>query len=64
MSRYDPTGFEWSVVVPLPPDKPRDVPRVDDHCVATGCAKLAASFLATIQVASMRLWLRAYVSKA
>ena len=31
MSRYDLTDFEWRVIEPLLPNKPRDVPRVDDH---------------------------------
>jgi len=28
MSRYDLTGFEWNVIDPLLPNKPRGVPRV------------------------------------
>lgn len=31
MSRCDLTEFEWRVIAPILPDKPRDVPRVD-HC--------------------------------
>jgi len=59
MSRYDLTDFEWRVIEPLLPNKPRGVPRV-----ATRYDKLAANFLAMIQLASMRLWLRAYESMA
>ena len=31
MNRYDLTDFEWSVIEPLLPNKPRGVPRVDDR---------------------------------
>ena len=33
MNRYDLTDFEWSVIEPLLPNKPRGVPRVDDRRV-------------------------------
>ncbi len=36
MSRYDPTDFEWQVIAPLLPNKPRGVPRVDDWRVLNG----------------------------
>ena len=36
MSRYDLTDFEWRVVEPLLPNKPRGVPRVDDRRVLNG----------------------------
>ena len=36
MSRYDLTDFEWRVIEPLLPNKPRGVPRVDDRCVLNG----------------------------
>ena len=36
MSRYDMTDFEWSVIQPLLPNKPRGVPRVDDRRVLNG----------------------------
>ncbi len=36
MSRYDLTEFEWRVIEPLLPDKPRGVPRVDDRRVLNG----------------------------
>jgi transposase len=35
------------------------VPRVDDRRMATRYDKLAANFVAMIQLASTRLWLRA-----
>ena len=31
--RHDLTGAEWAIISPLPPDKPRGVPRVDDRRV-------------------------------
>ena len=34
--RYDLTDFEWSVIRPLLPNKPRGVPRVDDRRVLNG----------------------------
>ncbi len=79
MSRYDLTDFEWRVIEPLLPNKPKGVPRVDDRQVlngiffsklkhfrriATRYEKLADNFLAMVQLASMRLWLRAYESAA
>jgi transposase len=36
MSRYDLTEFEWRVIEPLLPHKPRGVPRVDDRRVLNG----------------------------
>lgn len=36
MGRYDLTDFEWRVIMPLLPDKPRGVPRVDDRRVLNG----------------------------
>ncbi len=36
MSRYDLTDFEWLVIKPLLPNKPRGVPRVDDRRVLNG----------------------------
>jgi transposase len=36
MSRYDLTDFEWRVMEPLLPKKPRGVPRVDDCRVLNG----------------------------
>ena len=36
MSRYDLTDFEWRVIKPLLPNKPRGVPRVDDRRTLNG----------------------------
>lgn len=36
MSRFDLTDFEWRVIAPLLPNKPRGVPRVDDRRVLNG----------------------------
>jgi len=36
MARVDLTDFEWSVIQPLLPNKPRGVPRVDDRRVLNG----------------------------
>jgi len=36
MSRYDLTDFEWRVIEPLLPNKPRGMPRVDDRRVLNG----------------------------
>ena len=36
MTRFDSTNFEWSVIQPLLPKKPRGVPRVDDRRVLNG----------------------------
>jgi transposase len=36
MSRYDLTDFEWRVIEPLLPNKPRGVPRFDDRRVLNG----------------------------
>jgi len=36
MSRYDLSNFEWLVIEPLLPNKPRGVPRVDDRRVLNG----------------------------
>lgn len=36
MNRYDLTDFEWRVIEPLLPNKPRGVPRVDDRRVLNG----------------------------
>src|SRR5262249_48945635 len=34
--RYELTDFEWSIIAPLLPDKPRGVPRADDRKVLNG----------------------------
>jgi transposase len=36
MSQYDLTDFEWRVMAPLLPNKPRGVPRVNDRRVLNG----------------------------
>src|ERR1700723_2494997 len=36
MSRHDLTDFEWRVIEPFLPNKPRGVPRVDDRRVLNG----------------------------
>ncbi|MFV0624907.1 IS5 family transposase [Sphingomonas sp. ac-8] len=36
MSRYDLTDYEWRVIEPPLPNKPRGVPRVDDRRVLNG----------------------------
>jgi transposase len=36
MGRYDLTDFEWGVIKPLLPNKPRGVPRVDDLRILNG----------------------------
>jgi transposase len=36
MRGYELTNFEWDVVAPLLPNKPRGVPRVDDRRVLNG----------------------------
>ena len=36
MARFDLTDFEWSVIEPLLPNKPRGVARVDDRRVLNG----------------------------
>ena len=41
--RYDPTDFEWSVIEPLLPNKPRGVPRLDDLRVLNGIFRVLRS---------------------
>ena len=36
MQGYELTDFEWAVITPLLPNKPRGVPRVDDRRVLNG----------------------------
>ena len=36
MARFDLTDFEWSVIQPMLPNKPRGVARVDDRRVLNG----------------------------
>jgi hypothetical protein len=41
MQGYELTDFEWNVIAPLLPNKPRGVPRVDDRRVTHICCKRA-----------------------
>jgi transposase len=34
--RYEPTDYEWAVIKPFLPNKPRGVPRVNDRRVLNG----------------------------
>jgi transposase len=34
--RYELSNYEWSVIKPMLPNKPRGVPRVDDRRVLNG----------------------------
>jgi transposase len=34
--RYEIADFEWSIIEPLLPNKPRGVPRADDRMVLNG----------------------------
>lgn len=36
MNRYDLTDFEWRMIKPLLPNRPRGVPRVNDRRVLNG----------------------------
>ena len=36
MARYELSDFEWNVIAPILPNKPRGVPRVDDRRVLNG----------------------------
>jgi transposase len=36
LHRYEIADFEWSIIAPLLPDKPRGVPRADDRKVLNG----------------------------
>ena len=36
MARYELSDFEWNVIAPILPNKPRAVPRVDDRRVLNG----------------------------
>ena len=63
--RYELIDYEWAAIRPFLPNKPRGVPRVNDRrvlndifWVLTRYHKLAANYLAFIQLASIRLWLR------
>jgi len=34
--RYELSDYEWDVINPMPPNKPRGIPRVDDRRVLNG----------------------------
>jgi len=36
MTRFDLSDFEWAMIAPLLPNKPRGVPRVGDRRVVNG----------------------------
>ena len=46
MGRYDLTDFEWRIIKPLLPNKPRGVPRVDDRRVYRASSSRRAALLA------------------
>ena len=58
--RYELADYEWTAIRPMLPNKPRGVPRVNDRPVLIGIFydRLAANYLAFVQLASTRLWLR------
>jgi transposase len=73
--RYELADYEWSARKPILPNKPRGVPQVARNLVerffnrikqcrrvATRYDRLAANYLAFVQLASIRLWLRLYES--
>ncbi len=42
--RYELTDFEWSIIKPLLPNKPRGMPRADDQRVLNGiCWRLRST---------------------
>ena len=64
MDGYELTDFEWNVIQPLLPNKPRGVPRVDDRRVATRYEKHVSNYLAMIKLACVKIWMRVYESMA
>jgi transposase len=55
MSRYDLTDFEWRVIEPLLPNKPRGVPRVDDRRVLNGIRAYASLRHSMTAIAGIKL---------
>jgi hypothetical protein len=53
MDGYELTDFEWNVIQPLLPNKPRGVPRVDDRRVLNG---LGAANGGAVACSSGRVW--------
>ena len=49
----EPTDFEWDVIAPLLPNKPRGVPRVDHwrvlNCISGCCAPARHGILAALK---------------
>jgi hypothetical protein len=39
--RYELSDYEWSVIKPMLPNKPRGIPRVDDRRILNGILGLA-----------------------
>jgi transposase len=69
--RYELTDFEWAAIRSFLPNKPRGnlirtVLQQDQAmpCVATRYDKLAANYLASVKLASIRIWLRTNESTA
>jgi transposase len=61
--RYELTDHEWTAIKSMLPK--RFFNRIKQcRRVATRYDKLAANYLAFVQLASIRLWLRAYESTA
>ena len=66
--RYERTDFEWAAIKPFLPSKPRGVPPVNDRRVLNGVfwvlrsgapwRDVPANYLAFVELASIRLWLR------
>ncbi len=58
--RYELSDFEWSIIEPLLPNKPRGVARSDDRkvAVATRYEKHDANYLALVKLAAIRIWFR------
>jgi transposase len=46
MQGYELADFEWDVIAPLLPNKPRGVPRVDDRRVLNGILRTGAPWRA------------------
>ncbi len=60
MSRFDLTDYEWSIIEPLLPNKPRGVPRRDDRQVLKGIFFVLRTGLAWL--AAFRITAKIYES--